>query len=300
MGKAAIWYAKHGWFVVPLHMPLFDENGKCIGCSCEAWRRENYDRDYVCPAPGKHPPHNEWERISSNDPEQVGRWWWAWPGTNIGIAAGKSGLVVLDADLYKEGGETINYETITSLTGGGGEHLIFKHPHIDTKIGNSKRGLPSYIDVRAWGGQFVVPPSIHPSGNVYEWEVGYGPHAIEPLILPDNIAEPLGLAAQELSESVDLAYWDFVGLYPNAPKMFWLFLALFSNCRSRLDFLIFWGLMKAGVTNEEIYAIYRAHDPTGKFSGKNGSGKKYLAHTIAKAASHLKKRKEYQPTIDPL
>ena len=100
-----------------------------MGCSCEDWKRENIDPDYSCHTPGKHPWMNAWEDRATIDPAQIDKWWNAWPNANVGIAAGKSGLVVLDADLYKEhAGRIPNSETVTSLTGGGGEHLVFLHP----------------------------------------------------------------------------------------------------------------------------------------------------------------------------
>ena len=170
---SALWYARHGWFVVPLHAPLF-ANGRLIGCTCEQWRRENTDANYTCRTPGKHPRMNEWEAKATLDPEQITRWWRVWPTANIGIAAGRSGLICLDADTYKDGGGEWDREwgeTVTSLTGGGGEHLIYVHPDGEP-LGNHQTGLPAWVDVRGHGGQFVAPPSLHPSGKRYEWEVG--------------------------------------------------------------------------------------------------------------------------------
>jgi len=289
----ARYYAKIGWYVIPLHTPI---DG---GCSCEEWRRENYENDYVCSTPGKHPRHNDWEGVASNDVNQINKWWRAWPNANIGIAAGKSGLICLDNDKYKDGGTAVSYDTITSLTGGGGEHLIFLHPDIDIKLGNSKQGLPQHIDVRGHGGQFVAPPSLHQSGNRYEWEAGYGPHEIDPAPLPDVISKPL-LEAAETAVS-DCSFGD-VGEYPDieefSKKMSGLLLAILTDDRSKQDFWIIRSLVRAGMDNDKIHAIYAHSDPTGKYTSKNGQGDKYLAHTIAKARSHIENVVNFIPSTE--
>lgn len=203
--KSALWYARHGWYVIPLHAPLMD-GAACVGCSCEAWKRSEKYRDwliskgrgdwfdpaYTCKSQGKHPRVYNWEDEATTDPAKISGWWHRWPDANVGIAAGKSGLVCLDLDIYQEGaGEFAlvrdETETITNLTGGGGQHLIYRHPE-GAKINNSDREFPDWVNVRAHGGQFVAPPSLHKSGAFYEWEDGYGPHQIRPLELPEKLA----------------------------------------------------------------------------------------------------------------
>ena len=199
MLKAALAYAELGWYVMPLHEPLFDaadSHGKPTHCTCEEWRR--YDGrgrpepEYICRTPGKHPRLGDWENRATRDHEQLRKWWRAWPNANIGIACGPSGLVVIDADTYKEaaaGGELslTDAQTVTSLTGGGGEHLVYAHPVDGPEIRNDDKSLPDWVNVRAHGGLFVAPPSMHPSGNRYAWESDYSPrqHPIAPL--PDAL-----------------------------------------------------------------------------------------------------------------
>ncbi len=200
MQRAALWYAAHGWHVIPLHEPLFDATGKCTGCTCEEWRRQNGTPDYACPTAGKHPRIRDWEGRATTDETQIRKWWRAWPSANIGIAAGASGLVCVDADTYHapEGGDLgiarADMETVTSLTGGGGEHLIYLHPTDGPQIRNDDKALPDWVNIRAHGGLFVAPPSLHASGNRYEWEVGYGPHDMEPAELPASLRELLQAA----------------------------------------------------------------------------------------------------------
>ncbi|OOZ40234.1 bifunctional DNA primase/polymerase [Solemya elarraichensis gill symbiont] len=61
-------------------------------------------------------------------------------GSNIGIQTGKtSGIVAIDIDPRNGGDETLSKllgqygelpQTLQSITGGGGFHLLFKHPGI--------------------------------------------------------------------------------------------------------------------------------------------------------------------------
>ena len=102
------------------------------------------------------------------------------PTANIAIACGKrSGIVVLDIDAGKGGYESLERlqeqygrlpETPIAKTGGGGEHVFFKHPGVE--IRNSTSKLAPGIDVRGDGGYVVAAPSIHPNGTIYEWVIG--------------------------------------------------------------------------------------------------------------------------------
>lgn len=198
MLKVALWYARHGWPVMPLNEPLFDavdSHGRPTHCTCEEWaryignERRPPNPEFVCKDMGKHPRIRDWENQASTDEAQIRKWWHRWPTANIGIAAGRAGLVVVDKDTYHaaaEGGTLTlaDSETVTSLTGGGGEHLIYRHPQDGPRISNADSSLPEWVNIRAHGGQFVAPPSLHKSGNRYEWEPGYGPHEIEPAELP--------------------------------------------------------------------------------------------------------------------
>lgn len=52
----------------------------------------------------------------------------------------------------------------TAYTGGGGRHLLTPV----TGTGNKAALLPG-IDIRGAGGYIVLPPSVHASGNRYDW-----------------------------------------------------------------------------------------------------------------------------------
>ena len=155
-------YAAQGWHVFPLHSP---DNG---GCSCG---RSD------CHSPAKHPRTPNGLRDATTNSEQIREWWQRWPDANIGIVTGQvSGIVVVDVDAGKGGLDSwaeiqdINgrVDTLTSLTGGGGIHLIFQAPAVPLK--NTAGEIALGIDTRAEGGYIVAPASLHVSGRRYEWE----------------------------------------------------------------------------------------------------------------------------------
>jgi hypothetical protein len=302
--KSAIWYAaKRGWYVVPLHTPFFDADGHCIGCSCEEWKRQKFEPDYICPTPGKHPRLNDWEAKASNSPDEVAYWWRRFPDANVGIAAGKSGLLAFDIDSYKDSyqGASIltrqDQETVTNLTGSGGQHLIYRLPEGST-LGNGKAELPKGIDIRAHGGQFVAPPSVHPSGNRYRWELDYGPHEIDPLPLPTALAQMLAEyqrtqahIAVEFGEipmdAPDLSQWrltqriiDMIQTTPEHGK------------RSETDQSVITALVKAGATDDEIRAVFESYPvgTQGKYIEKAGNALRYLALSISRARVYYERK----------
>lgn len=185
---AALAYARQGWHVFPLHSP-----GRATPCDCG---------DAACAPVAKHPWISGGFRAASTDERIVRQWWRKWPRANVGIACGASGLIVLDVDPY-HGGELALIElvqrhagaahgaltpavealtaTLTSETGGGGEHYIYRAP-AGVSIRNTTdldeiRGL----DVRGDGGYLVAAPSLHVSGARYQWREGVS----EPGALPD-------------------------------------------------------------------------------------------------------------------
>jgi hypothetical protein len=108
------------------------------------------------------------------DPEQVRRWWGAEPDCGIGIAAKVGGLVVIDADLYKddcvfsalEGELGPLPETPRVLTPQGGCHFYFR-----AEVGEYAGIAGCGVDVKSEG-YVLAPPSVHPNGGLYRWDVG--------------------------------------------------------------------------------------------------------------------------------
>ncbi len=151
-------YAKRGWHVFPVHS--IGQDGLCT-CS----KKQNCDR------PGKHPPWNAQDLphgliSASTDPGLIQRWWNRWPGSNIAGRTGVGfGLVIVDADLAKGGVDTWQelqdihgpVETLTTLTGDGGNHFIFQDPGIELK--GDANVLGPGLDTR---GQGVISFCRHP------------------------------------------------------------------------------------------------------------------------------------------
>ena len=99
--------------------------------------------------------------------------------------------MVLDIDTEYDGHHTLTSlenrygqlpDTVTAITGSGGEHRIFKYPK-GLKISN-KVSFDNGLDIRSNGGLIVVTPSVHASGNRYRWLDGHSPFDIEPADVP--------------------------------------------------------------------------------------------------------------------
>ncbi|MGB6191799.1 MAG: bifunctional DNA primase/polymerase [Terracidiphilus sp.] len=167
--KAAVEFIERGWLVVPLHSP---KQGKC---SC---------RKKDCSSPGKHPRTEHGLKDGSKNEHQIEQWFVRWPDANIGILTGQeSGLLVLDVD-GEDGKASLQSLTAehgnlpktlcakTGRTGADGKrkgcHYYFRLP-TGAAIRNSAGILGKGLDIRADGGYVVAPPSLHPSGLLYQW-----------------------------------------------------------------------------------------------------------------------------------
>jgi len=175
---AALGCAARGWPVFPIRPrakkpPAFPDHdaGHCTGTD-----------------PRCRSGHQGWEPRAATDPARIGRAWARTP-YNIGVAAGPSGLVVIDLDKPKPGqvpppewalpgitdgadvlaalcerhGQDFPSETFMVRTGRGGLHLYFTAPpavRLGNTSGDSERGLGWLIDTRGHGGYVVAPGSV--------------------------------------------------------------------------------------------------------------------------------------------
>lgn len=125
--------------------------------------------------------------------EMVDNWFNTLSGAGVGAVTGKiSGMIVLDIehncpfkieDLLKK------YPTqMVARSGSGGYHLFYQYPTNVSKVSNRVRIFEG-ADLRADGGFIVLPPTIHPNGNRYEW-VKRGPLGAFPMPLLDLRSEP--------------------------------------------------------------------------------------------------------------
>jgi hypothetical protein len=138
--EAALWYAAHGWPVFP------------------------------CARRDKVPITENGFKDASREPVIIRAWWKAHPEANIGVPTGEPSALVLDVDTPEALGEVARRQpprTVTSITGRGGRHFLFRRTR---RFGN-KKPLIAGCDRRGDGGYIIVPPSIHERGTTYTWEV---------------------------------------------------------------------------------------------------------------------------------
>lgn len=158
--EAALQYARAGLPVFPVH---WMKDGQCschLGSACEH--------------KAKHPITRHGLKDATTDEEAIRQFWALHPEANVACVVPK-GYAVIDIDprnggdvtwsvLEKEYGEL---ETLTALTGGGGQHLWVK-----TDGALESPGLG--IDIKQGGSGYVLmSPSVHESGNSYEWLDGF-------------------------------------------------------------------------------------------------------------------------------
>ncbi len=160
---------------------------------------------------GKRPATKNGFKAATTDKEQINEWWCRYPDSNIGIATGRpsGGIVVIDLDEDEEkdkhGYEVLKEwqqahgelpETWTSITGRGGYHFFFR----DSAYNPCKTDLYHGVDIRGDGGYIVAPPSIHPNGRCYEWEIA--PEDMDIAAVNDVVADfLLGSSTRESREA---------------------------------------------------------------------------------------------------
>jgi putative DNA primase/helicase len=160
-GRAALTYAKRGWYVIPL------QERKKEPLTAHAYRDATLD-------------------------EQIIRQWWKkWPGANIGIAVGrKYGLVVVDVDGPSGRDELARLEagfgalTPTREATSGRphrRHLYYEYPD-DVTIHRIPEVNGAKLDILV-NGYVMAAPSIHPkTGEPVRWT-----RKVAPAPLPETI-----------------------------------------------------------------------------------------------------------------
>jgi hypothetical protein len=161
------------------------------------------------PQSGKAPVHG----FSIHNPlttiSEVRKRWGHCPSWSVAIPTGSvSGLIVLDIDPRHGGEESLAElqrecgplpDTVECQTGGGGRHLYFQAPNrpVGCRI-NLKPGL----DLKGDGGYVVAPPSVHQSGDPYEWSPARSIIEYELAPLPDCLFQAAELPEQTAGRSV--------------------------------------------------------------------------------------------------
>jgi hypothetical protein len=127
----------------------------------------------------KKPLISSWPELASCDPGVIRRWIREHPHSNWAVATGlESNGWTLDVDGPAGRASLAALElqhgplplTLTAITGraDGGEQRWFKYPRC-FGIRSTSGELGAGLDIRGDGGCVLVPPSVHPSGKLYEW-----------------------------------------------------------------------------------------------------------------------------------
>ena len=167
---AAAWYAKHGFPVFP------------------------------CKPRAKEPLTAHGFRDATTVQARIAAWWQKWPDANIAMPTGAaSGLLAVDIDPRNGGDGSLGElkakhgrlpDTAEQITGGGGRHIIFRHPGVTVP-----KELAAGIDLKGDGGYIVLAPSIHPSGNPYRWDgIGGREALLHPAEIPSWLTERIRAA----------------------------------------------------------------------------------------------------------
>jgi len=148
---------------------------------------------------------------ATRDPAIITRWWWRRAHRGVAIRTGRaSRLLVLDIDPRHGGDDSLadleqKYGPLPSAptvhTGSDGKHYDLAYPpenlayppgagEISCRVG---LGGFSGVDLKADGGYVVAPPSVHPNGKRYHWDVV---HDLESTPLPPAPHWILELAAR--------------------------------------------------------------------------------------------------------
>jgi len=147
-------------------------------------------RIHPCHPGKKEPILKAWQKQASADRTLVEHWWGRTPQANIAAATGPgSGIFVLDvdnpagertlADLERRHGPLLELYPQQWTGSGHGWQAFFAYPE-GRNIRNSAGRLGPKLDTRGAGGFVVLPPSLHPSGNRYEWAVDRKPGNVPP------------------------------------------------------------------------------------------------------------------------
>lgn len=117
-----------------------------------------------------------YQDLAPTDAEIVG-WWTANPDAGIALVMGR-GTFAVDLDggdvaerLLADAGVTLPSDAPRSRTGGGGYHVLLRGTVPDAvALVKDESRAHCQVDIRGRG-IIVVPPSVHPNGTPYAWDV---------------------------------------------------------------------------------------------------------------------------------
>ena len=131
-----------------------------------------------CPPKEKRPsvPWKDFQTVAPTE-AQVREWWGKSPDSNIALVLGR-GVFAVDLDggdnaeaMLREAGVELPEDAPRSKTGGGYHVLLSAHQPVGDRVGLlSSNGAKPQVDIRGVG-IIVAPPSVHPTGAIYQWLV---------------------------------------------------------------------------------------------------------------------------------
>jgi Bifunctional DNA primase/polymerase, N-terminal len=167
---------------------------------------------------GKVPITAHGLKDATTDLDVIREWWSRTPNANVGIRTDEFVVVDCDGPIGKRNWlDFIAGVGFTSSpyawTGGGGLHIWYRR---DGHPVRNRAGWLEHVDVRSEGGYVIVPPSVHPSGADYYWEVGPDERAVprmparllEALAVRHAMATPSFTVARSIGEGYVRAAFD--------------------------------------------------------------------------------------------
>lgn len=146
-----------------------------------------------------------WREESTNNIEQIKKWWQMYPFVIPAIDVGKSGFVVIDADRHQEDQDGVSalfelfnyYQYDPSgipfvFTPSNGLHYYFRQPE-GKNLTNKTGSLPKGVDVRGVGGYVLAPNTILQDGRQYisNMDLRYAP------VIPDWLVNIIEKSAEQ-------------------------------------------------------------------------------------------------------
>lgn len=139
----------------------------------------------------KTPASRHGKDDATTDLACIRAWWAQRPDSNIGVRP-PTGMVVVDVDPRNGGDQALDKlcagrelpRTWTARTGSGGRHIWLRHR------GPLRGKLCAGVDLKSHSGYLVMPPSVHPDGGAYAWEIT-APIAWAPAWLHQHLAPPV-------------------------------------------------------------------------------------------------------------
>lgn len=142
--------------------------------------------------PREKRPMVDWKLYQTEPPlqDEIAVWWTKHPDANVALVLGR-GLFAVDFDgplaetLLRGRGIEWPGDAPRSRTSKGHHVILSANREVPDRVallkGDAPDGRTGQVDIRGRG-IIVAPPSVHPSGHVYTWEV--------PLVLPVPPAPP--------------------------------------------------------------------------------------------------------------